>query len=96
MEVNVDVDRYLDCLKGVSKSVQALFTGIEAVLVLPLIILKERALYCGGPKSSLQLGGRGFSRMRCPSAVRNKILPCAQCCADFEFLRLAPKWSRLD
>ena len=28
------------CLKGVSKSVQVLFNGIEAVLVLSLILLK--------------------------------------------------------
>ena len=31
---------YFDCLKGSSKLVQVLFNGIEAVLVLTLIILK--------------------------------------------------------
>ena len=32
--------RYFDCLKGVSQSVQVLLNGIEAVMVLTLIILK--------------------------------------------------------
>ena len=32
--VDVDIDRYFGCLKGVSKSVQVPFNGIEAVLVL--------------------------------------------------------------
>ena len=33
------------CLKGVLKSVQVLLNGIEAVMVLTLTILKQRALY---------------------------------------------------
>ena len=37
VEVDVDVDRYLGCLKGVSKSVQVVVTGTEAVMVLTLI-----------------------------------------------------------
>ena len=31
------------CSKGRSKSVQVLFTGIEAVMVLTFVILKQRA-----------------------------------------------------
>ena len=45
VEVDVDIDRYVGCLKGVSKSVQLLSNGIEAVIVLTLIILKWSALY---------------------------------------------------
>ena len=44
VEVDVDTDSYVGCLKGVSKSVQILFSGIEAVVVLTLIILEYRAL----------------------------------------------------
>ena len=42
VDVDVDMDSYFGCLTGVSKSVQVLFHGIEAVivLVLTLIILK--------------------------------------------------------
>ena len=38
------MDRYIGCLKGVSKSVQVLFDGIEAVMVVTLMILTMRAL----------------------------------------------------
>ena len=44
VEVNVDIDCYFGCLKGDSKSVQILSHGIEAILVLTLIILKQRAV----------------------------------------------------
>ena len=44
VEVDVDLDRYFGSLKEASKSVQVLFNGIEAVLVLTLILLKQRAL----------------------------------------------------
>ena len=44
VEVDVDIDRHFGCLKEVSKSVQVLLNGLEAVLVLTLIILKWRAL----------------------------------------------------
>ena len=37
-------DCYVGCLKGISKSLQVPFHGMEAVLVLTLIILKLRAL----------------------------------------------------
>ena len=40
MEVDVDIDRFLGCLKGLSKSVQVLFNGIAAVVVLTFKILK--------------------------------------------------------
>ena len=44
MHVNVDmdvnVDRYFGCLKGVSKSVQVLVNNIETILVLTLQSLK--------------------------------------------------------
>ena len=40
VEVEVDLDRYLGCLKGVSKSVQVLLNDIEAVMVLTLLILQ--------------------------------------------------------
>ena len=53
VEVDVDMDRYFGCLKGVSKSVQVLFNGIEAFLVLTLMILKQRALLNGLSKKSL-------------------------------------------
>ena len=36
VEVDVDIDRYFGCFKGVSTSVQVLFNGIEEVLVLTL------------------------------------------------------------
>ena len=36
---------YFGCFKGVSKSCQAPLSGIEAVVALALIILKQRALY---------------------------------------------------
>ena len=39
MDVEVDVGIF-GCFKGVSKSVQVLFNGIEAVLVLTVISLK--------------------------------------------------------
>ena len=35
---------YFGCLKGASKSVQVLFSGIEMAMVLTLIVLKQRAL----------------------------------------------------
>ena len=34
VEVNVEIDSYFGCLKGVSKSVQVVFTVIEAVLLI--------------------------------------------------------------
>ena len=41
VEVDVDIDGYFGSLmKGVSKSVQVLSDGIEAVIVLILILLK--------------------------------------------------------
>ena len=40
VEVDVDIDGWFGCSKRVSKSVQILFTGIEAGMVLTLIILK--------------------------------------------------------
>ena len=45
VDADIDVNRDVDiCLfKGVSKSVQERFNGIEAVMVLTLIILKQRA-----------------------------------------------------
>ena len=42
--VDVDMDRYFGCVNGISKSVEVLFNGIEALLVLTLMILKQRAL----------------------------------------------------
>ena len=44
VEVDVDIDRCFGCFKLVSKSVQTLLSGMEAVLVVTLIILKYRAL----------------------------------------------------
>ena len=44
VEIDVDIDRCFGCLKEVAKSVQVLFDGIEAVMVLTLIIPKQRAL----------------------------------------------------
>ena len=38
--VDVDIDRYFRCLKFVAKSVQVMFDGIEALMVLTLILLK--------------------------------------------------------
>ena len=49
VEVDVDIDWTFGCLKGVSKSVQVLFYGTEAVMVLTLIILKSRALQNARP-----------------------------------------------
>ena len=43
VEVDVDVERCFVCLKGFSKSVQVLLHGIDAVLVLTLRLLKQRA-----------------------------------------------------
>ena len=40
VEVDVDIHRYFGCLKGVSKSVQLLLNGMEAVMVLTVITLK--------------------------------------------------------
>ena len=40
VEVDVDIDSYFGSLKEVSKSVLVPFNGIEAVVVLTLIILK--------------------------------------------------------
>ena len=40
VEVDVDIDRYFGSLKGLSKSVQVLLNGIEAVMVLTLVFLK--------------------------------------------------------
>ena len=42
---------YVGYFKWMSKSVQVLFNGIEAVVELTLIILKWRALSCRGPQS---------------------------------------------
>ena len=36
VKVDVDIDSYFGCSNGVSKSVQVLFTGIEAAFVLTL------------------------------------------------------------
>ena len=44
VKVDVDIDSYFGCLKGLSKSVQVLLTGIKAVMVLTLILLNQRAL----------------------------------------------------
>ena len=44
VEVEVDMDGFL---KGASKSVQVLLNGMEAVMVLTLIVLKQRALFYG-------------------------------------------------
>ena len=44
VEVEIDIDSYLGSLRGVSESVQVLFSGTEAGMVLTLIILKWRAL----------------------------------------------------
>ena len=40
MEVDVDVDRFFDCLNGASKSVAVLAGDIAAVMVRTLIFLK--------------------------------------------------------
>ena len=45
VEADVDMDSYFGCLKGASKSVQVPLNGMEAVMVLTLMILKWRALY---------------------------------------------------
>ena len=47
MDVEVDVDRdsSFGCSKGLSKSVQVLLTGIEAVTLLTLTSLNQRAVY---------------------------------------------------
>ena len=45
VEVDVDIDRQFGSLEGLSKSVQVLFHGVEAVMILTLIILKLRALF---------------------------------------------------
>ena len=44
VEVDVDIDWYFGSLKGGSKSVQVLFNGIEAVVVLTLISQEWGAL----------------------------------------------------
>ena len=41
VEVEVDVDRYFGCLKGVSKSIQLPVLGIEAIMVLTSRIMKK-------------------------------------------------------
>ena len=38
VEVDVDIDSYLGCLREASKSVEVLLNGIQAVVVLTLII----------------------------------------------------------
>ena len=43
---------YFGCLKGPLQSVQVLFSGIEAVVVVTLIILKQRALYSARVEAS--------------------------------------------
>ena len=40
----IDIDRYFDCLKEASKSVQVLFHGAELLLVQTFMVLKQRAL----------------------------------------------------
>ena len=40
VEVEVDIDTYFGSLKEVSKSMQVLLSGIEAVMVLTLAVLK--------------------------------------------------------
>ena len=37
VEVDLDIDWHLGCLKGVSKSVQVQLNGIEAVIVLSFL-----------------------------------------------------------
>ena len=44
VDVDEDTDGSFGCLKRLSKSDQVLLHGIEAVVVLTLIILKQRAL----------------------------------------------------
>ena len=44
VELDVDIDWYFGCLRWISESVQVLFDGKEAAMVLTLIILKEQAL----------------------------------------------------
>ena len=44
IEIDVDIDSCFGCLESVSKSVQVLFNGVEAVMVLTLISLKLGAL----------------------------------------------------
>ena len=49
VDVGLDVDidlgcRYFGYLKGVSKAVQVLLNGIEAVMLQTVIVLKQRAL----------------------------------------------------
>ena len=39
VEVDVNIDSYFGCLKGLSKSVQVQLNGIETVTVLTLILL---------------------------------------------------------
>ena len=43
VEVDVDIDSYFGCFRGGLKSVCVLFNGIEAVMVLTLIVLKKWA-----------------------------------------------------
>ena len=45
VQVDVNIDRYCGCLQVVSKSVQVLLDGIEAVMELTLMILKWRILH---------------------------------------------------
>ena len=46
VDIDVDVDRYVDSFKGLPKAVQVLLTGYRSSsMVLTLIILKKRALY---------------------------------------------------
>ena len=40
-DIDVDIDRYFVCFKGVPKSVQVLSNCLEAVMVLTLTVLKH-------------------------------------------------------
>ena len=56
---------YFGCVNGATKSVQVLLSGIEAVMVLPLIILKWRALHIAGwVPATFWLGASQLRRLR--------------------------------
>ena len=62
----------LGSLKGVSKSVEVLFNGIEAVMVLTLMILKQRALCT---ECSERPYKKGFGLVEVSTLRRNLKLP---------------------
>ena len=55
--MNADIVSCFGCFKEVSKSVQVLLNGREAVMVLTLIILKQRALLQAEDSLVLVMGG---------------------------------------